>query len=142
MAAQGIGQASGMAADQGKAEKAKRSIFALIERVSSINPFGSGVVQPTGISGRIEFKDVCFSYPSRPHQQVLKNLSFTIQPGQTVAFVGSSGSGKSTVLQLLERFYDPSSGSVTLDGTDIRQLGPHVLRASQALVQQEPAYVL
>jgi ATP-binding cassette subfamily B (MDR/TAP) protein 1 len=65
---------------------------------------------------------VTFRYPSRPEQTVLSNLSLTISVGQTVALVGSSGSGKSTVISLVERFYDPESGGIFLDGNDLRSL--------------------
>lgn len=70
--------------------------------------------------GEIEFKNVNFYYPSRPDQQILKNFSCKFELGKTTAIVGPSGSGKSTIVQLLERFYDPNSGEVTIDGKNLK----------------------
>lgn len=78
-----------------------------------------------------------FSYPSRPADRALDGVSFSIEPGQTVAIVGPSGAGKSTSLQLLMRFYDPASGRITIDGTDIADASPQALRGQIGLVPQE-----
>jgi ATP-binding cassette subfamily B (MDR/TAP) protein 1 len=91
------------------------------------------------ISGAISVKDVFFSYPTRPHNPVLKGMSVEIKAGQTVAFVGPSGGGKSTIVSLLERFYDPSSGSVFIDGVDVRDINVTHLRRNIGYVGQEPA---
>lgn len=88
--------------------------------------------------GEIEFKDVFFRYPSRPDVTVHRGLNFKVNGGQTVALVGSSGCGKSTCIQLLQRFYDPIFGSVTLDGLDIKKYNIHWLRSNMAVVGQEP----
>ncbi len=88
------------------------------------------------ISGELRFNDVTFVYPSRPTQQALKNVSFDIRAGETVALVGPSGAGKSTIFQLLLRFYDVQSGQIRLDSTDITQLTPQDLRRQFAIVQQ------
>ena len=88
--------------------------------------------------GRIAFEAVTFEYPTRPGQSALAGLSLTIEPGETVALVGPSGAGKTTVLQLLLRFYDPSSGTIRLDGVDIATLDPADLRGCIGLVPQEP----
>jgi len=90
------------------------------------------------VDGAIVFAEVCFSYPKRPDALVLKNVSVTVPAGCTTAFVGSSGSGKSTMISLLLRFYEPDSGRVTLDGNDIRSLDLHWLRSKLSLVEQEP----
>lgn len=90
------------------------------------------------VKGLIELKNVCFTYPTRPDQQVLKNLSCRFEPGKTTAIVGPSGSGKSTVIQLIERFYDPDSGQVLLDGMDIIQINLKSLRTTLGYVGQEP----
>ncbi|KAK4163099.1 putative multidrug resistance protein [Cladorrhinum sp. PSN259] len=87
---------------------------------------------------RISFKDVSFSYPSRPDHRVLDSVSFTIQPGQFVGLVGPSGAGKSTIMSLVQRLYHPTAGSITLDGADISVAGDS-FRDSVALVPQDPA---
>jgi len=88
--------------------------------------------------GRIEFRDVEFAYPNRPGALVLDGFSLAISPGESVALVGSSGSGKSTTVAILEKFYDFHAGSVTLDGRDLRLVEPHWVRSQIGLVQQEP----
>lgn len=82
--------------------------------------------------------NVRFTYPTRPDAKVLGGISMTIQPGEFVAFVGSSGCGKSTMISMLERFYDPSSGSINLGAQNIALLNPRLYRGHTALVQQEP----
>lgn len=88
--------------------------------------------------GKIEFKDVRFRYPTRPESEVLKGMSFTIEGGTTVAVVGASGGGKSTILGLLQRLYHPSSGQVLVDGIDIAGAQRDSLRSQLAVVPQEP----
>lgn len=90
----------------------------------------------TSVRGEIAFQSVNFAYPTRKTRAALTDTSLMISPGETVALVGPSGAGKSTVFQLLLRFYDIQSGVITLDGTDIRDLNPEVLRAHIAVVQQ------
>jgi ATP-binding cassette, subfamily B (MDR/TAP), member 1 len=87
---------------------------------------------------RLELRDVVFRYPSRPEAVVFNKLNLTVEAGTTVALVGASGNGKSTVVSLLERFYDPESGAVLLDGRDIRELNVQWLRKTIGLVSQEP----
>ncbi|GMF80608.1 unnamed protein product [Phytophthora fragariaefolia] len=94
--------------------------------------------KPESCAGRIQAVNVNFTYPSRPDVQILNNYNVSIEPGQTVAFVGASGGGKSTLIALLERFYDPSSGSILLDGRDIKTLNVKWLRSQIGLVSQEP----
>lgn len=91
------------------------------------------------VSGAVEFKHVKFAYPSRSESMVCNNLCLTILAGKTVALVGSSGSGKSTVLSLLQRFYDPIEGEILLDGFAIDKLQLKWLRSQMALVSQEPS---
>jgi ATP-binding cassette subfamily B protein len=90
------------------------------------------------VRGALGFERVTFAYPTRPQDPVLNGVDFAVAPGETVAIVGPSGAGKSTLFQLLERFYDPSAGSVRLDGIDISTLDPKALRREIALVPQEP----
>ena len=90
------------------------------------------------VAGNIEFHQVSFAYPSRPNM-VFENLSFTIPSGMTFAFVGPSGSGKSTIISMVQRFYEPNSGEILLDGNDIKRLKLSWLREQMGLVSQEPA---
>lgn len=93
---------------------------------------------PSPVTGHVEFRNVRFSYPSRPDKRALENITFNITPGETVALVGPSGAGKSSIIQLLLRFYDPQEGSVTIDGIDIRDFDPRELRRHLGLVPQDP----
>jgi len=95
-------------------------------------------LKPEFVKGTIEFKNVNFVYPTRKETQVFKDFCLTIPAGKTVALVGPSGSGKSTSIQLIERFYDPISGSITLDGNDLKDLNVQWLRSHIGLVSQEP----
>jgi ATP-binding cassette, subfamily B, bacterial len=95
-------------------------------------------VLPERAEGRVAFEDVTFRYPARPDHAALSGFSLTVEPGETVALVGPSGAGKTTVLQLLLRFYDPDSGVVRLDGVDIASLEPSALRGRIGIVPQDP----
>nr|WP_269142671.1 ABC transporter transmembrane domain-containing protein [Sulfitobacter mediterraneus] len=90
------------------------------------------------VKGLIAFEDVHFAYPARPDVVALDGVTLTIAPGETVAFVGPSGAGKTTIIQLIQRFYDPASGRITLDGVDLRRLARNDFRRSIALVPQDP----
>jgi len=90
------------------------------------------------VQGEITFRDVEFNYPTRPSHRILNGLSIHIEPGQTIAFVGPSGGGKSTIVKLLERFYDPTVGSIELDGTNLRDINVKHLRGLLGYVGQEP----
>jgi ATP-binding cassette subfamily B protein len=98
----------------------------------------SPAILPTPVQGRIAFEDVTFRYPTRPAQPALDGVSLIVEPGETVALVGPSGAGKTTMLQLLLRFYDPQSGVLRLDGVDIARLDPEELRGVLGLVPQDP----
>ena len=91
-----------------------------------------------GNDAQITLRDLSFSYPSRPDDNALDGLNLDIQAGQTIALVGPSGAGKSTVFELLQRFYDPASGSIKLAGVDIREVDPSELRAHIGVVSQQP----
>jgi ATP-binding cassette subfamily B protein len=93
---------------------------------------------PSPARGEVAFRGVGFAYPGRAGEAVLYDLSFRVAPGEVVAIVGPSGAGKSTLFQLLERFYDPTRGAITLDGVDIARVDPKALRARIALAPQEP----
>ena len=90
------------------------------------------------IRGDIEFKDVYFSYPTRQDEQIFRGFSLFIQSGATVALVGESGSGKSTVISLIERFYDPQAGEVLIDGINLKEFQLKWIRGKIGLVSQEP----
>jgi len=106
-------------------------------RVHELNTGKDEGAPPEG-GADMQCDDVRFSYPSRPNIQVLKGVSVDVEPGESAAFVGASGCGKSTMIGLLERFYDPSSGCIKYDNTDISKLCPRSYRGNIALVQQEP----
>jgi len=133
-----IGQSSQLAPDANKARTAAAAIFTLLDRVPPIDSSSPDGRKLTDVDGRVEFKDVKFAYPNRPDVQVLRGLNFSLEPGKTLALVGASGCGKSTVIQLLERFYNPSAGQILLDGVDVRELNLHWLREQIGLVGQEP----
>ncbi|CAM6101084.1 unnamed protein product [Calypogeia fissa] len=114
-------------------------IFRLIDHEPTINKPDKTAVELDRVGGRIELRNVDFSYPSRPDMPIFKNFSLMIHPGRTVAIVGSSGSGKSTVISLIERFYDPVAGEVLLDDHNLKTLDLKWLRAQIGLVNQEPA---
>ncbi|KAF8024403.1 hypothetical protein BT93_F1556 [Corymbia citriodora subsp. variegata] len=138
MAANGISQSSSITSDSTKAKVAAASIFAIVDRKSKIDPSDESGTKFDNVKGEIELRHVSFKYPSRPDIQIFRDLSLAIHSGKTVALVGESGSGKSTVIALLQRFYDPALGHITLDGVDIKQLQLKWLRQQMGLVSQEP----
>ncbi|KAG1745981.1 P-loop containing nucleoside triphosphate hydrolase protein [Suillus paluster] len=117
---------------------AAAKLYATIERTPEIDSADPGGLKPEKVVGEITLEDVKFSYPSRPDVPILKGLSINFPAGKTAALVGASGSGKSTIVSLIERFYDPLSGSVKLDGVDLRALNLKWLRSQIGLVSQEP----
>eukprot|EP01018_Ginkgo_biloba_P008960 Gb_02468 [translate_table: standard] len=114
-------------------------IFEMIDRVPEIDSDDIEGQILQNVSGEIEYKNVEFAYPSRPENTIFHNFCLTIPPSQTVALVGGSGSGKSTAIALLERFYDPVGGEILLDGVNIKTLQLKWLRDQMGLVSQEPA---
>ncbi|KXH49001.1 ATP-binding cassette sub-family B member 5 [Colletotrichum salicis] len=121
-----------------RAATAASKLFALIDRNSSIDPFSESRTKPEKVSGAIDIESVSFSYPTRPDAQELKDSSLRVAAGKVTALVGTSGSGKSTIIGLFERWYDAQSGLIKFDGIDIRTLSLNWLRANMRLVQQEP----
>jgi len=120
---------------EGKA--AGKLAFDVIDRAPTINQDSKTCVEHQ-LEGLIRFENVDFFYPARPDQQVLRNFSHTFGVGQTTAIVGPSGSGKSTIVQLIERFYEPSSGEVFVDGKSLKKLKLRSLRQQIGYVPQEP----
>nr|AFN53719.1 putative Fe(II) oxygenase superfamily protein [Linum usitatissimum] len=138
IAAVEISQSSGVAPDSRKAKDSAASIFAILDRKPRIDSSVHEGITLENLTGDIELQNVSFRYPMRPNVQVFRDLSLTIPSGKTVALVGESGSGKSTVISLIERFYDPESGTVFLDKVDLKKLKLTWLRQQMGLVGQEP----
>lgn len=121
-----------------RASSAAAELFHLIDRPSRIDPLDPTGEKPINVEGDIEFLDVSFAYPTRPGVPVLRDFSLKIPKGKVTALVGASGSGKSTVIGLLERWYNPTSGTIKLDGRPIDTLNLNWIRKTARLVQQEP----
>ncbi|XP_074550756.1 bile salt export pump [Halichoeres trimaculatus] len=138
MAAMNLGQASPCLEAFASGRAAAKTIFDTIDRVPEIDCFSEEGHKLEQVKGIIEFHNVSFFYPSRPEVKILDDLNMQIKAGETTAFVGPSGSGKSSAIQLIQRFYDPKSGMVTLDGHDIRTLNIQWLRSLIGIVEQEP----
>ncbi|KZT56320.1 P-loop containing nucleoside triphosphate hydrolase protein [Calocera cornea HHB12733] len=120
------------------ARGAASKLFATIDRVPTIDSASPAGKKLEHVDGHIALENVVFDYPSRPDVRILKGLSISFQAGKTAALVGASGSGKSTIVALVERFYDPIQGAVKLDGVDLRELNVSWLRSQIGLVSQEP----
>ncbi|KAL3307912.1 hypothetical protein Ciccas_013563 [Cichlidogyrus casuarinus] len=112
-------------------------VFKTIDRIPPIDKNAAGKIVEN-FRGKIQFRNVTFHYPTRPEYNVFENFSLTIDPGETVAFVGPSGSGKSTAIQLILRFYDPQQGDILIDDVNIKELDLMWLRNKMGLVNQEP----
>ncbi|XP_013365568.1 PREDICTED: multidrug resistance protein 3 isoform X1 [Chinchilla lanigera] len=133
-----LGHASSFAPDYAKAKLSAAHLFQLFERQPLIDSYSQQGLWPDKFEGNVKLNEVMFSYPTRPTVPVLRGLSLEVKRGQTLALVGSSGCGKSTVAQLLERFYDPTAGAVLLDGQEAKTLNVQWLRAQLGIVSQEP----
>ncbi|XP_019747634.1 ATP-dependent translocase ABCB1 isoform X6 [Hippocampus comes] len=133
-----LGQTSPNIQSFSSARGAAHQVYRIIDNIPSIDSYSESGFKPDSISGNIEFKNIHFNYPSRPEVKVLNHMSLSVKSGQTIALVGSSGCGKSTTIQLLQRFYDPQQGSVSIDGHDIRSLNICYLRKMIGVVSQEP----
>lgn len=147
--AQAAGQIFSLAPDIGRAKGAASRVFALHDQKPSIDSPSNDTVVPmssvtiprgksTAQKGSITFDNVSLTYKSRPNAPVFTNLNLTIPAGETVALVGRSGAGKTSAISLIERFYDPTAGSVLLDGVDIRSVPVSEHRARISLVAQDP----
>lgn len=133
-----LGQAAPNLGAIAKGRAALASILSMIKTNANSSDNSDNGVTLSNVFGKIEFCEVCFAYPSRPNM-VFEKLSFSIAHGKTFAFVGPSGSGKSTIISLLQRFYEPISGKILLDGHDLRSIQLKWLRRQMGLVSQEPA---
>uniref|UniRef100_A0A8B9KWW1 ABC-type xenobiotic transporter n=1 Tax=Astyanax mexicanus TaxID=7994 RepID=A0A8B9KWW1_ASTMX len=134
----GIGQTSPNIQAFASARGAAHKVFSIIDHKPSIDSFSEEGYKPDVVKGNIEFRNIHFNYPSRQDVKVLNGMNLKIRSGQTIALVGSSGCGKSTTVQLLQRFYDPQEGTVTIDDHDIRSMNVRCLRELIGVVSQEP----
>ncbi|SDE39143.1 ATP-binding cassette, subfamily B [Paracoccus isoporae] len=121
-----------------RAAGATERLAELLAAQDAISDPADPVPLPRPVHGEIRLHDVTFAYPSRPERASLSGVDLAIRPGETVALVGPSGAGKTTVIQLIQRFWDPASGKVTLDGIDLRDMARADFRAALALVPQDP----
>lgn len=119
-----------------KAASAAEELFKVIDRPSQIDSLDESGQRPASCVGDVEVRDVHFAYPTRPDTKVLNGFSLSIPAKKTTALVGASGSGKSTIVGLLERWYDANEGSMLIDGIDIRELNIRWLRTTIRMVQQ------
>ncbi|KAI4347648.1 hypothetical protein L6164_008440 [Bauhinia variegata] len=133
-----IADAGSMTTDLAKGSDAVGSVFAVLDKCTKIEPEDPEGYQPKKIMGQIEFRDIHFSYPARPNVMIFEGFSIKIEAGKSTALVGQSGSGKSTIIGLIERFYDPIKGTVSIDSRDIKTYNLRSLRKHIAMVSQEP----
>ncbi|CAI9752668.1 unnamed protein product [Fraxinus pennsylvanica] len=133
-----IADAGTMTNDLAKGSDSVGSVFAVLDRRSLIEPDDPEGHKPNKLIGHVELHDVDFAYPARPRVMIFKGFSIIIEAGKSTALVGESGSGKSTIIGLVERFYDPLKGVVKIDGLDIKSYNLRSLRKHIALVSQEP----
>ncbi|PFH32988.1 ABC transporter transmembrane region domain-containing protein [Besnoitia besnoiti] len=121
-----------------KGAAAAGDLLALIERESAIDPLSSDGQKDVPLNGDIRFENVVFAYPARKEKKIFNGLNLTLPAGKTVALVGTSGSGKSTIVQMLQRLYDPDGGRILVGDTPLRDINIQYLRAQQGIVSQEP----
>ncbi|WP_114967031.1 ABC transporter transmembrane domain-containing protein [Alkalilacustris brevis] len=121
-----------------RAAGASERLTELLGAADAVSDPAAPLPLPAPVRGEVAFEDVRFRYPARPEYLALDGVSFRVRPGETVALVGPSGAGKTTIIQLLQRFYDPEAGRITLDGIDLRDMARSDFRAAMALVPQDP----
>ncbi|KAB2601391.1 ABC transporter B family member 9-like [Pyrus ussuriensis x Pyrus communis] len=138
ISAMGVSQTTSMAPDSNKAKDSAASIFRILDSKPKIDSSSDEGIALSLLIGEIELDHVNFKYPTRPDVQIFRDICLKMPSGKTVALVGESGSGKSTVIGLIERFYDPDSGRVLLDGVEIQKFKLNWLRQQIGLVGQEP----
>ncbi|XP_010491749.1 PREDICTED: ABC transporter B family member 10 [Camelina sativa] len=132
-----MGEVLALAPDLLKGNQMVASVFELLDRRTKV--VGDTGEELSNVEGKIELKDVHFSYPSRPDVTIFSDFNLKVRSGKSMALVGQSGSGKSSVLSLILRFYDPTAGIIMIDGQDIKKLKLDSVRRHIGLVQQEPA---
>ncbi|MEX2296577.1 MAG: ABC transporter transmembrane domain-containing protein [Dongiaceae bacterium] len=134
-----VGAISEVYSDLQRAAGAMERLMELLKTEPQIQAPAQPVALPVPARGEIGFENVTFRYPTRPDRAALDAIDLAVAPGERVALVGPSGAGKTTIFQLLLRFYDPDSGRIRLDGIDIKETDPAALRARIGFVAQEPA---
>ncbi|KAH3909890.1 hypothetical protein HBI56_130200 [Parastagonospora nodorum] len=135
--AQSAGAIFSFAPDMGEARDAAKVLKSFVNRIPKIDHWSTDGRKVETLEGKVELQDVRFTYPGRPDHRVLRGVSIRAEPGQFIALVGASGSGKSTVMQMLERFYDPTSGQVLVDEVPLTDYNLQDYRAQLAIVSQE-----
>jgi ATP-binding cassette, subfamily B, bacterial len=138
MVAGGVAALSEIWGELQRAAGATERLSELLQATDSVQDPATPVPLPTPVKGSVTFENVVFHYPARPQDAALNGVAFDIRPGETVALVGPSGAGKTTVIQLIQRFFDPTSGRILLDGIDLRDMARSDFRRSLALVPQDP----
>ncbi|KAH0290290.1 multidrug resistance protein, partial [Aureobasidium sp. EXF-3399] len=138
VAAQSVTQVAPQMQVIAKAASSAEELLEVIDRKSLLDPLNNKGERPESIQGEIELTAINFAYPSRPDVRVLDNFSLKVSAKSTIALVGASGSGKSTIVGLMERWYEPESGTIKIDGRDVRDLDVQWLRTQVRFVQQEP----
>ncbi|XP_072995969.1 putative multidrug resistance protein [Typha latifolia] len=133
-----IADAGSMTSDLAKGADAVASVFDVLDRVTRIEPEDDEGYKPERLRGDVEIKSIDFAYPARPEVYVFRGFSLRIEASKSTALVGQSGSGKSTIVGLIERFYDPVKGAVMIDGKDVRSYHLRSLRRHIGMVSQEP----
>ncbi len=137
MVAGGVAALSEIWGELQRAAGATERLVELLESEDNVKDPGAPKELPK-LTGAVGFENVTFHYPSRPNIAALNNVSLDVKPGETIALVGPSGAGKTTIIQLLLRFYDPDQGRITVDGTELKDVAREAFRASIALVPQDP----
>lgn len=138
MVAASIGALSEIIGELQRAAGATERLVELLNLEDNVQDPDTPIALPKSVKGHLKFQDVSFSYPTRPNTPALSGVTLDIQPGETVAFVGPSGAGKTTLFQLLLRFYDPQSGGIFLDGVNLSEMERESFRKSFAMVPQDP----
>ncbi len=136
-AAGGLSELSQVWGEIAQASGAAERLFEILDVEPQIKSPPRPVALPKPAAGEVAFRDVNFAYPGRPNVQVLGHVTFRVAPGEKLALVGPSGSGKSTIFHLIQRFYDPSSGTISFDGIRLTEVDPEALREQVALVPQD-----